>query len=606
MKEEQQEETTPLLSPQRRGTYKPHNSKYKWACAAILLAETFERIAFYGITANLVLFLNRGDFLWTSYNAANALFIFMGLSYLMCVFGGWLADTVLGRFRTIVISFVVYILGIMFLPMLGHEGMRGKLCGGRSWVPVEPSNVTKHATNNQEQYCDSLIYPIIAVIAIGTGSVKANIAPFGADQVKDEGPEVMRMFFNWFYWSINAGVLLSLGAVAFIQQNMGFFYGFLIPAVSLGVALILFVLGHPAYVCRAPSGSVLTNVFRIIMEACRSRRRRRRNYSQPSDIDTVVDPLPNPTWLDMAKVRYGGSFHESSVEDVKSLGKILPVFIVLIPYWMVYFQMQTTFQLQGLHMRIPPFNITVKNNNPGLTTQAVHNNTEPNGSGLVKMQMPAAWLTLFDALLLLILIPVMDRVVYPWMDRRGCHFSVLKRISLGMFFGLCAVMCAGGLETYRLHLVQSNHTVNQTISNASFEAADMWIWWQIPQYSLIGVSEVFASVAGLEFAYAAAPRSMHSIIMGLFFFTSGIGSLLGSGLLALVKKFDWVKDVDHGNINQGHLDYYFFVLGGLQFLSFVVFNIVAVSFHRAKMKRQKQQAGNGFGPRHLQRSSYIE
>ncbi|XP_035691080.1 solute carrier family 15 member 4-like [Branchiostoma floridae] len=528
----------------------------------------------------------------------------MGLSYLMCVFGGWLADTVLGRFRTIVISFVVYILGIMFLPMLGHDGMRGKLCGGRAWI-IQPINATKDGTDNQEQYCDSLIYPIIAVIAIGTGSVKANIAPFGADQVKDEGPEVMRMFFNWFYWSINAGVLLSLGAVAFIQQNMGFFYGFLIPAVSLGVALILFVLGQPAYVCRSPSGSVLTNVFRIILEACRSRRRRRRNYSQPSDIDTVVDPLPNPTWLDMAKVRYGGSFHESNVEDVKSLGKILPVFIVLIPYWMVYFQMQTTFQLQGLHMRIPPLNITVKNNDPGQNTPAGQNNSELNGGGLVKMQMPAAWLTLFDALLLLILIPVMDRVVYPWMDRRGCHFSVLKRISLGMFFGFCAVMCAGGLETYRLQLVQ-NHTITQNISGTSFYAADLWIWWQIPQYSLIGASEVFASVAGLEFAYAAAPRSMHSIIMGLFFFTSGIGSLLGSGLLALVKKFNWVTDADHGNINKGHLDYYFFVLGGLQFLSFVVFNIVAVSFHRAKMKRQKQQAGNGFSSRHLQRSSYVE
>ncbi|XP_019620469.1 PREDICTED: solute carrier family 15 member 4-like [Branchiostoma belcheri] len=593
MTEEEQEETTPLLSPQKRGSYRPHNSKYKWACAAILLAETFERIAFYGITANLVLFLNRGDFLWTSYNAANALFIFMGLSYLMCVFGGWLADTVLGRFRTIVISFVVYILGIMFLPMLGHERMRGKLCGAE--------NHTRHTTSDQEQYCDSVIYPIIAVIAIGTGSVKANIAPFGADQVKDEGPEVMRMFFNWFYWSINAGVLLSLGAVAFIQQNMGFFFGFLIPAVSLGAALIMFVLGQPAYVCRAPSGSVLTNVFRIIMEACRSRRRRKRNYSQPSDIDTVVDPLPNPTWLDMAKVRYGGSFHESNVEDVKSLGKILPVFIVLIPYWMVYFQMQTTFQLQGLHMRIPPFNKTVKNNNTGLTVATHNNATAPN------MQMPAAWLTLFDALLLLILIPVMDRLVYPWMDRRGCHFSVLKRISLGMFFGFCAVMCAGGLETYRLQLVQSNQTMNQTISNTSYEAADLWIWWQIPQYCLIGASEVFASVAGLEFAYAAAPRSMHSIIMGLFFFTSGMGSLLGSGLLALVKKFKWVKDVDHGNINHGHLDFYFFVLGALQFISFVVFNIVAVSFHRAKMKRQKQQAGNGFSSRHLQRSSlYME
>ena len=45
-----------------------------------------------------------------------------------------------------------------------------------------------------------------------------------------------------------------------------------------------------------------------------------------------------PSCLDYAKVRYGGSFHDNMVEDVKSLGKIVLVFFTLIPYWLVYFQ----------------------------------------------------------------------------------------------------------------------------------------------------------------------------------------------------------------------------------------------------------------------------
>ena len=56
--------------------------------------------------------------------------------------------------------------------------------------------------------------------------------------------------------------------------------------------------------------------------------------------DSVIDQLDdaNPGCLDLAKVRYGGSFHGSAVDDVKKLGKICLVFLALVPYWLVYFQ----------------------------------------------------------------------------------------------------------------------------------------------------------------------------------------------------------------------------------------------------------------------------
>lgn len=53
----------------------------------------------------------------------------------------------------------------------------------------------------------------------------------------------------------------------------------------------------------------------------------------------TISPLRlEPRFLDRAKIRYGGSFHESAVDDVRSLGRLFAVFIALVPYWLVYFQ----------------------------------------------------------------------------------------------------------------------------------------------------------------------------------------------------------------------------------------------------------------------------
>ncbi|XP_035641381.1 solute carrier family 15 member 4-like isoform X2 [Oncorhynchus keta] len=488
------------------------------ACATILLAESLERVAFYGITSNLVLFLNSSPFYWDGTEASQAPLMFMGVTYLISPFAGWLADAYLGKFWTIAGSLILYFLGMLFFPFITYDYSRNALCGDEIAFPVQPaeclssnstpSNVT---CPTRAPYCGPVIYIGLVLIALGVGTVKSNITPFGADQVKDRGPEATRRFFNWFYWCINLGAILSLGGVAYIQQNINF---------QLGA---------------------------------------------------------KPTMLDGAKVTYGGRFPEEKVEEVKALLKILPVFFALIPYWTVYFQMQTTYFLQSLHLRIP-------DTSTGTNSSA--------GTDQMTFRFPAAWLTMFDALLILMLIPLKDKVVDPILKRRGLLPSSLKRIAVGMFFVMCSAVAAGILETKRLEIIKSNGTFDQVFGDVIYYAADLPIWWQVPQYVLIGISEIFASIAGLEFAYLAAPKSMQSAIMGLFFFFSGIGSFVGSGLLSIVslKGIGWMSShKDFGNINDSQLNYYFFLLAGIQGLTLLVFLIVSVKYDKQKSSRAGSQ-----------------
>lgn len=51
--------------------------------------------------------------------------------------------------------------------------------------------------------------------------------------------------------------------------------------------------------------------------------------------------------------------------------------------------------------------------------------------------IPPASLSLADVLFVLILIPLMDKIIYPWLDRKGWELSVFNRISIGKYDDLC-------------------------------------------------------------------------------------------------------------------------------------------------------------------------
>ena len=50
-----------------------------------------------------------------------------------------------------------------------------------------------------------------------------------------------------------------------------------------------------------------------------------------------------------------------------------------------------------------------------------------------KFNIVPAWLSLVDVCFVLMLIPIMDNIVYPWLDKKGWRLSVFTRISIGKY-----------------------------------------------------------------------------------------------------------------------------------------------------------------------------
>jgi peptide/histidine transporter 3/4 len=180
--------------------------------------------------------------------------------------------------------------------------------------------------------------------------------------------------------------------------------------------------------------------------------------------------------------------------------------------------------------------------------------------------IPAASLSTFDTVSIIALVPVFDQGIYPLLARNGCKLTMLQRMGWGLAVSALAMVAGAAVEYQRRTVALGGDTVPHTDP----PAAAMTVFWQTPQYVLIGASEVLASIAQLEFFYDQAPKVMRSCAMALQLLSSALGMYLSAALVWAVQKFTaaqpWLPD----DLNEGRLDLYFLLLAAL-----TLFNLMA-------------------------------
>lgn len=481
----------------------------------------------------------------------------------------------------------------------------------------------------------TLVFLGMYTIAIGTGGIKPNVSTLGADQFDDrysKDRKEKESFFNWFYWAINLGALISYTLVAYICQygfasiggvKWGFFDGYLIPTVMMAIAVAVFIMGTPRYKIPKPAGSVLSTTIKILNQAvykylgsvynnarggsysavdqnASDTTNSKKMTSSVSGVSTgVATEGPMLHVLDRAKQRYGGGYTDIQVECVKLVTRIMPFLLTMIPYWGVYSQMSTAFQNQGCQMNL----------------------------FIGSAGIPVSLLNIFDTIAILALLPVFDGFVYPYFAKIGRPLSMLTKIGAGFIFAMVAMLVAAIVESERIRLspaagnyydtnARNNISPCQNIDNFDPNMYQQWVagiddatqplycsqtcdnyysdngqlllnltcidcddipqmsnisvFWQIPQFALIGISEILASITSLEFFYSQSPSAMRSVIQSFNLCTSAVGSFIIIPLIYLVNvnpNNEWITN----NLNDGHLTYYFLVLAALMVANQVVF-----------------------------------
>jgi POT family proton-dependent oligopeptide transporter len=143
-------------------------------------------------------------------------------------------------------------------------------------------------------------------------------------------------------------------------------------------------------------------------------------------------------------------------------------------------------------------------------------------------------ITNLNPISIVVLIPILDFVVYPGLRKAGIHFTPIKRMTIGFFFGSAAMISACVTQHYIYKMSPCGYdagSCRDDDDNVLF--ADINVWVQTLSYVLIGISEILTNVTSLEYAFSKAPKNMKSLVMAVNLFMSAVSSAIGQALVSL-------------------------------------------------------------------------
>uniref|UniRef100_A0A336KPU9 Oligopeptide transporter 1 n=2 Tax=Culicoides sonorensis TaxID=179676 RepID=A0A336KPU9_CULSO len=308
--------------------------------------------------------------------------VFTMFVYFFPLMGAILADSWLGKFKTITYLSIVYAVGsaviaVGAIPTLG--------------LPASVMTVIG-----------------LLLIAVGTGGIKPCVSAFGGDQFKlPQQARQLETFFSLFYFAINAGSLISTSLTPVLREDVHCFgnndcysLAFGVPGALMIVSIVIFICGRVLYTVKKPEGNMIVVVSKCIGNAITTRIKEKKTQKREH-------------WLDYAEATYG----KQLINDIKSVFRVLVLFLPLPVFWALFDQQGSrwTFQATRMTGELGPYTI------------------KPDQLQVV------------NPLLILGFIPLFSYAVYPVLAKCGIK-RPLQKLTTGGILAAVAFLISGFVE----------------------------------------------------------------------------------------------------------------------------------------------------------------
>ncbi|KAH6818965.1 Major facilitator superfamily protein [Perilla frutescens var. frutescens] len=516
------------------------------AAAFVLGLQGFEIMAIAAVGNNLITYvINEMHFSLSK--SANTVTNFIGTVFLLALLGGYLSDSYLGCFWTMLIFGFVELSGFILLSVQAHLPQL---------KPAACDMVVVGAQCEEAKGFKALVFFVaLYLVALGSGCVKPNMIAHGADQFNQNQSKKLSSYFNAAYFAFAMGELIALTILVYVQTHSGMDVGFGVSAAAMAMGLITMIAGTLLYRNKPPQGSILTPIAQVIVAA--TLKRKEVCPSDPGMLHGTHSKEPNAfsnlqltqrfRFLNKACIKMNeeeeGSKKKNEienpwkvcsieqVEEVKTIISIVPIFGCTIIFNTILAQLQTFSVQQGSSMNTHIWK---------------------------SFHIPPASLQAIPYLMLIFIVPLYDAFFVPFARRFTGHqsgISPLHRIGAGLFLATFSMIAAALIEQKRRNV--SSHQ-NQSLS----------IFWITPQFLIFGVSEMLTAVGLIEFFYKQPLKGMQAFLMAITYCSYSFGFFFSSVLVSLVNNLSsgWLS---HNNLNKDRLDLFYWLLAILSFLNFL-------------------------------------
>ncbi|XP_070027740.1 protein NRT1/ PTR FAMILY 4.5-like [Nicotiana sylvestris] len=497
--------------------------------------------------------------------SATAVTNFMGTAFLLALFGAFLSDTYLSRFKTCVLFGCFEVVGYALLAVQAHfRQLRPFPCKD---VPLSQLNQCESANKGQL----AILYAGLYLVAIGTGGVKAATPPLGADQYDEKDPKEaakLSSYFNWLMFFLTTGALFGVTFVVWISENQGWDWSFAACSIVVGLAILFLTMGKSLYRNNASNGSPITRIMQVFVVALRNRNlplpeNEHEIHDKESRNDTeILRKTDQFRFLDRATIMrtdqntFTSSAHGpwklctvTQVEETKIVVRMLPIILSTVFMNTCLAQLQTFTIQQSTTM-----------------DRKIH-----------KFEVPGASIPAIPLLFMIILIPIYERVFIPIARKfTGIPIGIrqLQRIGVGLVLSAVSMAVAAIVEKHRKTVAIKHNMVE------SATPLPMSVFWLGYQYAIFGLADMFTFVGLMDFFYSESSSSMKALSTAISWSSLAIGYYTSSVVVSIVNKVSggWL---DNNNLNKDKLDYFYWLLAGLSVLNFG-FYLLCASWYKYK------------------------